>query len=255
MSGERWIQAGSVAAAVLAWEWLGRSGLFFPGLFPSVSAIVAAGGRVLEAPDLGLHVVATLNGIGSGFLTGALAGLLAGGLLGWLPPAHRVLEPLLYGFGTVPKIIFFPILLWFLGAGVASKSGMAALSAFFPVAVNTALAVRSVDPVHVRAARLLGAHGPRLYLKVHVPAMLGPIFAGLRLGLGVAIVGALLAETAVARAGLGSLVVAYYSQLRIPEMYALVLVIFVGAALVNVGLGYLLTAVLHYRPPSEGGFA
>ena len=73
----------------------------------------------------------------------------------------------------------------------------------------------------------------QIYMKVYLPSMLGPILSGIRLGLGVAITGALLAETAVANAGLGFKTMQLYSQLRIAEMYALILLIFVGAFVIN----------------------
>jgi ABC-type nitrate/sulfonate/bicarbonate transport system permease component len=131
---------------------------------------------------------------------------------------------------------------------------MAAVSAFFPVAITAAQALREVPPSVVRAARTLGAGRRQLLVHVYTPAALGPVLSGLRLGLAVAVTGVLLAETSVASAGLGWQAMQDYNNLRITDMYALLLLVFFAAVLVNSGIGRLIRYVTRYRSTPEKVF-
>lgn len=227
------IQVSTIATLLIIWELVGRSGLILPLVFPPFSEVIREMFILVFSGTLGPHVMTTLYEISVGFFVGSLVGLILGALIGSNSYLYRLFEPIFYYFGAVPKIILFPILLLLLGTGVGSKMGMAAVSAFFPIAVNTAVSVIGVNPIHIRAAKTLGASTSQIYFKVYLPSMLGPILTGMRLGLGVAITGALLAETVIAKTGLGFKAVQYYSQLRIAEMYALLLLIFIGAFVIN----------------------
>jgi ABC-type nitrate/sulfonate/bicarbonate transport system permease component len=241
------IRLGTVVLFLAIWELAGRSGLVPSEILPPASEVFAQITTLFRSDSFWADVAASLYEILVGFLVGSLLGLSFAALIATSDYVNRIFEPLIYYLGAVPKIILFPILILFLGTGLQSKMGMAAITAFFPIVVNTALAIREVNPIHVRAARTLGATRAQLYSKVYVPSMLGPVLSGMRLGLGVAITGALLAETAVAQVGLGFRAVELYSQLRIAEMYALILLIFIGAALVNVGIGRLIQSTTHYQ--------
>lgn len=245
------IQLITILFLLICWEAIARSGLLIPEVFPTFIEVMEQMVFLLASGTLGPHITVTLYEIFVGIIVGSIFGLLFGGIMGASEYLYQVLEPLFYYFSAIPKIILFPILLLFLGTGVESKMGMGAVSAFFPIVVNTALSVREVKPIYVRAARTLGANRWQIYTKVYLPAMLGPILSGLRLGLGVAITGTLLAETVVARAGLGSEAINYYSQLRIAEMYALLLLIFMGVFLINALVSKLIQKATHYQNNNE----
>lgn len=247
------IRLGTVAALIAVWEIVARSGLVLDTVLPPPTDVLVAFVRLFGSETLAADLYASCYEIGMGFVVGAAAAIVFGGLLGTSDYLYRVFEPLIYYFGAVPKIVLFPILILFLGTGFESKVGMAAVSAFFPVVVNTALSVREVNPVHVRAARSLGATRAQLWSKVYTPAVLGPVLSGMRLGLAVSVTATLLAETKVAQEGLGFRAVELYSQLRIDEMYALLLLIFVLAAVVNAGLGYLIARATHYQQQTATG--
>jgi ABC-type nitrate/sulfonate/bicarbonate transport system permease component len=241
------IRLGTVVLFLVIWELVARSGLVLREILPPASEVFAQLIGLLDSTYLVFDVYVSVYEIVVGFTVGSLFGLSLGAVMGASTYLYRLFEPLIYYLGAVPKIILFPILILFLGTGLESKVGMAALTAFFPIVVNTALAVREVKPIYVRTARSMGANRAQLYSKVYVPAMLGPALSGMRLGLGVAITGALLAETDVAQAGLGFRAIELYSQLRIAEMYALILLIFIGAAIVNFGIGRLIRGATHYQ--------
>lgn len=242
---------GLRTAAVLAflgmWEGLARSGLVLETVLPPASEVFGELATVVGRPNFGADVHASLYEIFVGAAIGACFALPFGAFMGSTLYLYKLLDPLVYYIGAVPKIVLFPILILFLGTGIESKVGIAAISAAFPIAVNTALAVREVKPIYVKAAKSLGVTRAQLYRFVYTPAVLGPVLAGARLGLGVAITAALLAETKVANVGVGYRAIEYYSRLQIAEMYALLLLIFVGAAIINFGVSYLIRRATHYQ--------
>jgi ABC-type nitrate/sulfonate/bicarbonate transport system permease component len=130
------------------------------------------------------------------------------------------------------------MLMWF-GVGAGSKIAMGVVSCFFPVAISAARGMREIDAVLIR----VGEELPRLDVEDgHVdllPAMRQPVVNGFRLGLGVAIIGTLLAETKLSNKGLGYLVIQAYATFDMPRMYALLIVLFVLSIGVNALIGRL----------------
>jgi NitT/TauT family transport system permease protein len=139
----------------------------------------------------------------------------------------------------MPKIIIYPIFLWFLSIGIASRIAMGVASAFFPVVIYTASGVRQVKPVLIDAARLLGARQFHVMTKIYLPAILPSLWLGLRLGAAVSVVGILLAETKLSQKGLGFLIIEYYNHFQITEMYAVLLSVFMTAIGLNAIFGWL----------------
>lgn len=241
------LRIGAVVLFLGVWEFLARAGLVLDTVLPPASEVFASIAEVVTEPRFPTDVYVSLYEVFVGAGIGLAIGLPFGAFMGSTAYLYRLLDPLVYYLAAVPKIILFPILILFLGTGVESKVGMAALSALFPIAVNIALAVREVKPIYITAARTLGASRLQMYRFVYTPAILGPALAGFRLGLGVAITGALLAETKVANFGLGFRSIEYYSRLQIDEMYALLLLIFAGAALINLMFSALIRRATHYQ--------
>jgi len=221
-----------VALAAI-WEAVARSGRLPAGVLPPLTTVVAALPTVLTGQGLGQDVLTSLTEIAVGLVIGYASGLAVGALIGTNRLLHQATEPILYSLGAVPKIVLLPLLILLLGAGMGSKAGIATVSAFFPVAVATAAALQNMPRRFVDAARLLGARGPRLWLTVYTPALLGPILTGLRIGLGVGTTGVLLAESSVAQNGLGLRAIQLYSQLLVDQLYALLLLIFLVVLLLN----------------------
>jgi len=108
-----------------------------------------------------------------------------------------------------------------------------AIAAFFPIALLTIAGMREVKKVYVDVARTVGASPMQIATRVYLPAIAGQVFSGIRIGMGAAVTGALLAETKIAKAGLGFMIVEYYGQFRIADMYSLLLFVFILAALTN----------------------
>jgi ABC-type nitrate/sulfonate/bicarbonate transport system permease component len=222
-----------IAALMLGWEALARSGLLFQDVVPSLVKIAIAIGGLLTSAEFYANLGVTAMEVGIALLIGGAAGLATGIVIGGSRFLTRAYEPFLYYLGPTPKIIFFPIMIMWFGVGIGSKIGMGALSCFFPIALSTAAGMRQIDEVLIRVGRSFRASPMQMVTKIYIPAMIAPIVTGLRLGLGIAIIGTLLAETKLSNKGLGFLIIQSYQRFDMPEMYAMLIVVFAIAAAIN----------------------
>ncbi len=227
------IQLLTIAAVLAGWQALTVAGGSVRELFPSLAAIFGALWRLLTDGELIPHLAVSGYEIGLGAVLGAAPALLFGLLASLHPYTRRVFQPLMLYFSAVPYIIIFPVFILAFTIGPNSKLAMAAASAFFPMAINTIAASFAIRPVHVRVGQALRLSKCQLVRHIYLPSMAPGILLGLRMAVAVAIVGALLAETKAARAGLGFLVVGAYRNLDMSRMYALLLLVFALAALIN----------------------
>ena len=185
------------------------------------------------------HLGVTAGEIGTGLLIGGLSGLAVGILLGSNRLLSSAFEAFLYYLGPTPKIIFFPVMIMWFGVGPGSKVAMGTISCFFPVALCAAAGMRQINPILIRVGRSFRASTWQMVTKIYLPAMRMPILNGVRLGLGVAIIGTLLAETKLSNRGIGFLIINAYSTFNMPRMYALLIVLFVLSIGVNALVGRL----------------
>jgi ABC-type nitrate/sulfonate/bicarbonate transport system permease component len=144
------------------------------------------------------------------------------------------------------------MIMWF-GVGPGSKIALGAISCFFPVALNVAGGMREIDKVLIRVGKSFRASALQMALKIYLPAIRAPVVTSVRLGLGVAVIGVLLAETKLSNRGLGFMVIDAYARFDMPAMYALVIVIFVLAVGLNAGLTRLARERGRPRPPGAMG--
>ena len=168
---------------------------------------------------------------------GGAAGLLVGLALGANPFLSQAFERFLYYLGPTPKIVFFPIMIMWFGVGPELKVAMGTLSCFFPIALNVAAGMRQIDQVLIRVGRSFRLSTRQMVTKIYLPAMREPIVNGVRLGLGVAVIGTLLAETRLSNRGLGFQIMDAYNTFDMPRMYSVLLVLFVIAIGANALVG------------------
>jgi len=233
------VRVGIVAALLIAWEALARSGLLFRDVVPSLEAIGRAVFRLLVAPELYANLGVTLAEIGISLVIGGLSGLAVGILLGANRFLSRAYESLVYYLGPTPKIIFFPVMIMWFGVGSGSKIAMGAISCFFPIAISAASGMRQINRVLIRVGMSFRATTWQMVTKIYLPAMREPVVNGIRLGLGVAIIGTVLAQTKLSNRGLGYLIIQAYSTFDMPRMYALLIVLFILAVGANTLIGRL----------------
>ncbi len=232
-----------IVAIVAIWEAIAASGLLFRDVVPSLWVIGRALAGLLTVPDLKLqlggttiwipefyqHLWVTISEVATELVIGGLAGLAVGLALGANPFLSKAFERFLYYLGPTPKIIFFPIMIMWFGVGPGSKVAMGTISCFFPIVLSVASGMRQIDNVLIRVGRSFRLNTWQMVTKIYLPAMRQPIVNGVRLGMGVAVIGTLLAETKLSNRGVGFLIINAYSTFDMPRMYALLIVLFVVA--------------------------
>lgn len=160
-----------------------------------------------------------------GFALGVAGGLSLGILIGSSRLAYHGLYPLLIGFNAVPKVAITPIFVLWLGIGQAPAVLTAFLLCFFPVAVNVATGLATLEPELEDLLRSLGAGRLDILRKVGLPRSLPYLFASLKIAITLAFVGAVIAETIAGNDGIGFLMLQAAAQFRVPLMFAGVAVI------------------------------
>ena len=217
---------------------IGRSLLELLG-HPDLKWPVSFGGSAHELwiPAFYWHLYVTLAEVAAATLIGGFAGLIAGLALGANPFLSGAFERYLYYLGPTPKIVFFPIMIMWFGVGPESKVAMGTVSCFFPIALSVAAGMRQIDHVLIRVGMSFRLNTWQMVTKIYLPAMREPIVNGVRLGIGVALIGTLLAETKLSNRGLGFMIIDAYNTFDMPRMYAVLAVLFVIAIGVNTLVG------------------
>ncbi len=228
-----------------SWELLARSGLLYRDVVPSLLLIAREFVGLFVDPTFYANLGVTFGEILLAIAIGGSSGIAVGILIGRNGFLQHAYEPLLHYLGPTPKIIFFPVMIMWFGVGPGSKIAMGALSSFFPVAISVAGSMREIDAVLIRVGLSFRLSKLQMVQKIYLPAMRTPVINGVRIGLGVAIIGTLLAETKLANQGLGYAVIQTYVTFNMPRMYALLIVTF----LLAVGVNSLLGRYIEIRSP------
>ena len=189
------------------------------------------------------HFWTTLSEVLLGLAFGGTAGVLTGVLLARSRVAARMLSPYIVAAQATPILALAPLIaLWF-GTGLGSRVLICALICFFPISVGTMVGIRSVDPKLIELGRSFRATRRQRLMRIEVPSALPQILGGFRIGVTLAVVGAIVAEWAGGDSGLGVLInLARGSMFDIPLMFATLLTI----ALLGVVL-YLIVVAIERR--------
>jgi ABC-type nitrate/sulfonate/bicarbonate transport system permease component len=231
------IRLGTLIVVWALWEAVSVSGLVFKGVVPSSVDVLRAVARYVSDASFYGHLWRTVYEVAVGFALGTLAGLTLGIVMGMSRFLGRVFDPYLNILAPTPKIVFLPVLMILFGVDAGSKMAMGGISAFFPVAMSAYAGMQLVSPVLLKVARGFQASSSQLVSKVYLPSMLEPLATGMRLGLGVAIIGTLLAEIKLSNKGLGYLAIQEYNAFHIADMYAILLLTFAVAVAANALIG------------------
>jgi NitT/TauT family transport system permease protein len=208
-----------VTVALLAWQVAARG--VDPAFGATPLAVLRAGRALLASGELRPHALASGQALVLGFGLSVLVGLPVGVAMGRLPWLRHLLDPLVMAGHATPRIALLPVLILWLGIGVASKAAAAFLGAVFPVIVNTLAGVQQLDALWERAVRAFGGGRLAVIGKVVLPGALPAVMGGLRLGFGRALIGVIVGEMYVSVAGIGQLLVAYGHAGRTAELLAL----------------------------------
>ena len=221
-SAVRW----SILAVLLAlWEFVPTTGLlpelFLPALSKTLTVLYIDRHIYFEA------LLVTLYEVVCSMLIACGLGILVGAVVGGVALLRNLLLPIFSSLYAVPIVILYPIFTAWFGIGSGSKIAFAGIYGFFPVVLSTAAGIRTIDPQFILAARSMGATLPQLVTRVIIPASLPTVFAGLRLGGALTIIGVVVSEMLTASAGIGYLVTLNRTILDSPRVFAGILAILV----------------------------
>ncbi len=167
-----------------------------------------------------------------GFGLALVAGMGLGLAIGYSALVYRALYPLLVAFNSVPKVAIVPVLVIWLGIGTWPAIITAFLISFFPIVVNVATGLATLEPELQDVLRSLGASKREIFVKIGIPRSLPYFFASLKVAVTLAFVGAVIAETVAANRGIGYLMLSASSRFEVPLVFAgLVVVAAMGVAL------------------------
>jgi NitT/TauT family transport system permease protein len=214
--------------------WQGASGRLVDNFF--ISNPLDVGRRLVGWTLDGtifLHLWATVYATTLGFAIGALIGAALGVWLGVSPFASRLLNPYLNALNALPKVALAPLFVLWFGLGISSKIALAAVLVLFLVFLNTFSGVRQVDQDLIDGARLMKATRTQVIRKVILPSALSWLFAGLRVSVPYALIGAVLGEMIASNRGLGYLVQFSGAQFDSAGVFAVLIVIALLAMALN----------------------
>jgi len=155
-----------------------------------------------------------------GFLLAVVFGLLAGVAIGSSTLVYDGFYPALIGFNSIPKVAVVPILVIWFGIGTVPAVITAFLIAFFPILVNVATGIATLEPELQDVLRALGAKRWQVIMKVGLPRAMPYFFASLKVAITVAFVGSIVAETVAANKGIGHLMLVASSRFEVPLAFA-----------------------------------
>ncbi len=161
------------------------------------------------APDgstLLVHIGASLQVALTGYIVGAVIGIPLGIVMAWYKKADLFIRPLFDLLRPMPPIAWIPIMIIFLGIGIASKAAIIFLSAFVPCVLNAYTGIKQTSPVHIWVAKTFGASNLRTLFKVAIPSALPNIFTGLSVSLSSAWSALVAAELLASSRGLGYMI-------------------------------------------------
>lgn len=214
--------------------WQGISGRLVDNFF--ISNPVDVGERLVSWTldgSIFLHLWATLYATMVGFVIGSVIGAVLGIWLGVSPFASRLLNPYLNALNALPKVALAPLFVLWFGLGIQSKIALAAVLVLFLVFLNTFAGVRQVDQDLIDGARLMRATRMQVVIKVIGPSALSWLFAGLRVSVPYALIGAVLGEMIASNRGLGYLVQYSGAQFDTAGVFAVLIVIALLAMALN----------------------
>lgn len=230
-------QIGFGVLLVLVWQAVVSLDLVTPIVARTPREVAEAMWALLTGSDFWPSFVSTISAMLIAFALASVVGIGIGILLGLMPRTHRVTEPYLSFFNSIPRTAFAPIFLVYFGIGQSSKIALAFTIVVFVMIVNARAGVIAVDRDIVTMARTIGMSKRQMFVKVMLPGAVPSIFAGLWLGVIYALLGVVTSEIIASERGVGQLVAQASSVYALETVYALVILLGLVGMLLNIVMG------------------
>ena len=217
------IPPATVAMLLLAWQLVVAAGIVPNFLLPSPTQVVAA--LASDAALLADHAATTLAESVFGLLIGCAVGFAFAVLMDRFEIVYLAFSPLITVSQTVPTVAIAPLLVLWLGYGLAPKVVLVVLTTFFPITVSLVSGFRSVDPDLIDLMRTMNATSAQIFWQVKIPAAAEQFFSGLKISATYAIVGAVIAEWLGGFSGLGVYMTRVRKSFAYDRMFAVIALI------------------------------
>ena len=237
---------------VALWQWAAERGWTNPLFFPAPDVIAGAFSSLISSGELFHHLGISVWRALIGFVVGGSIGLLLGLLSGLSRKAEYVLDPSLQMLRTVPHLAIAPLVLLWFGFGEQSKIVIIALGAFFPLYVNTFMAIRNVDNKLFDVAKVLAFGRAKLLFRLVLPAALPGILLGVRLSLALSWIGLVVAELIGSQSGVGFLINLGKQTSATEDIFVGVIIFAIVGKLVDSFVRALERKLLRWRETYEG---
>lgn len=224
---ETWAPWLVLSATVVLWQAICSAFHVSEFLFPSPWAILVS--LCQYAGPIGAHAFQTFWTTMAGFALGVAVGAGLGFVIGSSRLMYHALYRLMIGFNSIPKSAFVPILVVWFGIGTVPAILTAFLICFFPITVNVATGLATLEPELEDVLRALGASRLDIIRKVGLPRSLPYLFASLKVAITLAFIGTVISETVASNNGIGYLMMSAGAQLRMPLVFAGLIVISIMA--------------------------
>ncbi|WP_410013638.1 ABC transporter permease [Sodalis sp. C49] len=210
----------TLTVLLLAWQ-LAVSLLNIPEyILPAPTAVWTTLLDLFRQGVIWKHIGYTLSATLIGYALGSGFALIAGAALAESATFEKFVYPLLVAIQSTPKVALAPLILVWFGFGIASKVVLVVLLCFFPLFINTLVGFKRVDADLIDACRAFSASRWYIFRHVKLPSVAGDIFAGLQIGIALALIGAVVGELVSSEAGLGYMIGAAAANLNVSTMFA-----------------------------------
>ena len=207
------LPVASFAFLVVVWEVTSRLGLISAFFFSSPSGVMEAAAENIVTSEFWTDVWISTQEFLVGYVAAIAVAIPFGLLTGWFRPLHFIFEPWLAAFNATPRLALLPLVVLWVGLGFWSKAVIVFLGVFFPVAINTFQGVRTVDRNLYDVAVSFRASGYRRIMSVVLPSVTPFALVGMKLGIGRAVSGVVVAEFFTSQDGLGNFIFRAGAQL------------------------------------------
>ena len=192
-----------VIAVLVAWQVASATELVNPLFASSPTRVWDAGIQYVQSPDFGQDVGTSATEFGLGLGAALLTGIPLGLLMGWYRRFEYFFDYLVSFAYAAPRVALMPLMVLWFGIGISSKVALVYSLAFFPVLVNTMVGVKTVDRELIRLARSFNAKDRQLFRTIVVPSSVPSVISGIRLAIGLALIGVVIGEFVAATSGVG----------------------------------------------------
>lgn len=245
------LRIGIAVLILVGWQVGSTTGVLPPLFFGHPVKIAGVIGEWFGSGSIWPHLAVTITETLLAFATGTTGGVLVGLWLGLSPRTLAVLDPYIKAANAMPRVILAPIFAMWFGLGMASKVALGFTLVFFIVFFNVLQGVREVSPTVLNATRMLGATRQQLVRHVYLPAAMAWVFSSLHISVGMAFVGAVIAEYLGSAMGVGYLILQAEGVFDVDTVFAGIVVLTACALVLDTCVTVAETRLLVWQPRAD----